>query len=53
VSSVSSTRISGSFNFTLVPGGPLPPVIGPRPPSPTKLIEGTFDLEINDRVVCP
>ena len=53
VSSVSSTRLSGSFSFTLVPGGPLPPVIGPRPPSPTKLIEGMFDLQNNGGVVCP
>jgi len=52
VSSVSATR-SGSFSFTLVPGGPLPPVIGPRPPPPTKLIEGTFDLQNNGGVVCP
>jgi hypothetical protein len=38
--------VSGSFDFTLVPqfGGTNPP---------TKRIEGTFDLEINDRVVCP
>ena len=53
VSSVSSTRVSGSFSFTMVPGGPLPPVTGPRPPPPTKLIEGTFDLQNNDGVVCP
>jgi hypothetical protein len=46
LSSISSTRVSGSFDFTLVPqfGGTNPP---------TKRIEGTFDLDIIDRVVCP
>lgn len=47
VSSASSTRVSGSFSFTLIPQ------VGATTPPPTKLLEGTFDLEINDRVVCP
>jgi hypothetical protein len=28
-------------------------IIGVPPPPPTKTVEGTFDLEINDRVACP
>jgi hypothetical protein len=52
VSSSSPTRISGSYAFVLVQrntggGGPVPL------PPPTKPIEGTFDLEINDKVRCP
>ena len=46
VSSVSATRIAGSYNFTLVLRG------NTAVPPPTKTVDGTFDLEIRDRVVC-
>ncbi len=47
VASISSARISGAFSFTMVPRFPT------TAPPPTKLLEGTFDLELApDRVVC-
>jgi hypothetical protein len=52
VSGISATRVSGSFSFTMVQRI-VGEVIGVPPPPPTKHIEGTFDVEINDRVVCP
>jgi hypothetical protein len=51
VTTVSTTRISGSFSFRMVPRGSgflLPH----SPPRPTKLVEGNFDVEIHDRVRC-
>ena len=54
VSSISSTRVSGSFSFTLVQRAlPTGGIVGVLPPPPTKLIEGTFDLVISDRRICP
>jgi hypothetical protein len=47
VTSVTATRIAGSFSLTLVPRL----ATGTSPP--TKIIEGTFDVEtIAERVVC-
>src|SRR5688572_13909048 len=47
VTSISSTRVSGTFSFIMVPRVSLPPggVIGGLPPPATKLLEGTFDLD--------
>jgi hypothetical protein len=52
ISNISSTRVTGSFSFALVQRM-MGVIIGVPPPPPTKTVEGTFDLEINDRVACP
>ena len=45
ISSASSSRISGSFSFTLVPG------VG-SPGSGRKSLQGTFNLAFGDRPIC-
>jgi hypothetical protein len=52
VSSSSSGRIAGSFSFLMVQRSNYSGPIAQKPPPVTKLIEGTFDLEFDDRVLC-
>jgi hypothetical protein len=51
VTSASTTSISAFFSFRMVPHGSGPLFPG-RPAPPTKLVEGTFDVQIDDRMRC-
>ena len=51
VSSSSRERIAGSYRFTMVQRNNYSGLLINRPPPVTKLVEGIFDLEFDDRVV--
>jgi hypothetical protein len=53
ISAASSNRVSGSYRFVLVLPDNFSGFLRDRPPPVTKVVEGVFDLEFDNRVFCP
>jgi hypothetical protein len=53
ISATSSNRISDSYRFLFVLPDNFSGFLRDRPSPITKVVEGVFDLEFDDRVLCP